>query len=87
MEEALRLAPYVTTTRELILLSGVFAFDEVTGEATARQKAASQRFSIECRVTLVERQQGLPIRFDRRSAFFASEPSWVAHADSCRVLP
>ncbi len=87
VKEDERLAPYVTTDKNLVLLAGVFAHAEVRAEAKKRRKnpRSDRRFVLSCEVELLHRVASVPIRFSKGADFQNSEEAWVAKTLSCRV--
>lgn len=84
-----RLAPYVTTDGRLVILSGVFAYDavRVASEKHRRKRPQARRFTVRCRARLLERVQGLPIRFARDADFKSDQDAWLARTLECIPRP
>lgn len=83
LNEAERLAPYVTTKGELVILAGVFASKEVTAEVKHRKRSRDARFQVKCRVKLVSQLAHIPIRFSRRAEFKPADLTWLGRAEEC----
>ncbi len=83
------LAPYVTTDRHLVVLSGLFSHESVQKALKARQRMrpAERRFRVTCQVELLEKVSGLPVSFGRTRDFRPGEEAWVGRTLDCQAEP
>lgn len=83
-----RLRPYVTTGRELLLLSGVF---ESTGVASwlaqATAKGDDSRVTLECRAKILSTAARVSVRWSGDAAFQPESNVSVAEVDGCKLIP
>lgn len=81
---ATRLAPYVTTNRELVLLSGVFSHTAVQEEERRRRgrHGSARRFTINCQVELIDYTQTHRAQFGPR-ARIENVSAWIARTRDC----
>lgn len=84
---SLPLRPYVTTGRELWLLSGVFEQPAVHDWLTqARRTGSSARVTIDCQATLLGQLRSVPVRWQSGAAFASESDVPVASVSDCRVI-
>jgi hypothetical protein len=86
-----RLAPYVTTRRNLLLAAGLFAQPEVKEryqQYVERQQSGSQpkRFEAECRLRLLQVLDQVLVRFAARGRFSLQKRVSVVEPHDCRVF-
>jgi hypothetical protein len=83
---ALPLRPYVTTGRELWLLSGVFEQPVVHDWLTqARRAGSNARVTVDCRAQLLGELKTVPVRWQTGAAFASESNVPVARVSDCRV--
>jgi hypothetical protein len=88
--EATPLAPYLTTTRTLFLLPGLFQQPALAARVAEeppedRPPESLRRFVAQCRVRILERAEGVHIRFSSTAPFGPPETAWVAEILDCQV--
>lgn len=84
-----RLAPFVTTSGELVVMSGVFSHASVLKEVMRRRHlvASEQRFVVTCSARVLSAHARPGVRFSRTAAFHAEENGvQVLETESCRVF-
>lgn len=80
------LRPYVTTGRELYLLSGVFEQPEVSQWLQrARATGSSARVTIDCDATMLGQLGSVPVRWQTGAAFAPEQNVPVARVSNCRI--
>jgi hypothetical protein len=84
------LAPYLTTGRALFFITGLF--DQPALKARVAQEPPEDRtveslhrFVAQCRLRLLERAQGVKIRFSTAAPFGPPESAWAAEVVDCLV--
>lgn len=89
-EAAGTLAPYLTTTRVLYLVPGLFQQGAVA--ARTRQEPPEdrlpetlRRFVAHCRLRLRERVEGVRVRWSATGDFGPGEGAWAAEPIDCRI--
>jgi hypothetical protein len=90
LEEADTLAPYLTVTRTMFLLPGLFKEPAIA--ARYRQEPPDgvprerlRRFQATCQLRLREKIPELAVRWERSAAWGTAHGAWVADVLSCRV--
>jgi hypothetical protein len=86
-----RLAPYLSETRQMFLIPGLFEqpelrsrYDREPPRGVARGRL--RRFTARCRLKLVERVDGgFQVRWERSGTWGRGDVAWVATVTSCRV--
>jgi len=82
------LRPYVTTSRELLLLSGVFEEPNVsTWLQRARQTRSDARVTLNCDVTTLGRLRTVVVRWQTGAAWGQEKDVPVAKVKKCQVVP
>lgn len=80
------LRPYVTTGRELYLLSGVFEQPEVNQWLQrARATGNSARVTVDCEATMLGQLGSVPVRWQTGAAFAPEQNVPVARVSNCRI--
>lgn len=84
----LALHPYVTTGRELVLLSGVFE-DPAVGLwlGRARQTGNSARVTVNCQADLLGRVSTIAVRWQAGASWGMERGVPVAKVRECRITP
>ncbi|GEM_PF-2276461 len=83
----LPLRPYVSTGRELWLLSGVFEQPPVHEWLTRAQRTGSNaRVTIDCQATLLGQLEAVAVRWQTGAAFANEKQVPVARVSDCRVV-
>lgn len=82
------LRPYVTTGRELLLLSGVFEEPNVGAWLQrARQTGSDARVTLNCDVTMLGRLRSVVVRWQTNAAWGQEKDVPVAKVKKCQVVP
>jgi hypothetical protein len=84
------LAPYLTTARALFFIPGLFeqpALKEKLAQEPPEDRPVESlhRFVAQCRLRLLERVEGVKIRFATTAAFGPPESAWAAEVVDCQV--
>ena len=90
MAPAQILAPYVTTERALYLVPGLFTQPAVAARLAAeppedRPIESLRRFTARCQLRLIERVEGVKLRWAHGGPFGAPEAAWAGEPQNCRV--
>ncbi len=82
------LRPYVTTGRELLLLSGVFEAPDV-GEwlQKARQTGSEARVTVNCQASVLGKVASIRVRWQTGAGWGTERDVPVARVSDCRVVP
>ncbi len=82
------LRPYVSTSRELLLLSGVFEDPDVSAWLQrARQTGSDARVTLNCNLANLGRLRTVVVRFQRSAAWGQEKDVPVAKVKKCQVVP
>jgi len=80
------LRPYVTTGRELILLSGVFEEPRVNSWLqAARRMGSNERVTLDCKSTVLGKVQSIAVRWQYGAAWGQEHNVPVAKVQGCTV--
>lgn len=83
-----RLAPYVTTERDLVLLAGLFSHEEVRDEVRLRRRKTGEarRFRVRCNAKLLRYTRSHRVQFGPQ-ARIQPVSAWIAETLSCAPVP
>jgi hypothetical protein len=84
------LSPYMNERRELFLIPNLFAQEALRARyesesPTKISRSRLKRFTAECNVRLVQKLEGVQVRWLRRGTFSKMDAAWVAEAQHCAV--
>ena len=84
------LAPYLTTSRQLFLIPHLFGQPTLAARyeaemAKGRHRSRLKRFTVHCKLILVEKVQDVSVRWTRKDKLNRFGDGWVAQVKTCEI--
>jgi hypothetical protein len=81
------IVPAVSLDHKLYFAAGLFQDPNLAAYLRAKTRWPRERFTVICKVRLIEEVDDIGVRFQPNTPFAAGEKGWVADVRSCEIQP